>query len=128
MTLEEFHELTNLEERLRMDCSLNAGRLLRSPTVFEDLVKTICTTNCSWALDEKYGHEIWSKSSARKRRTANALSRPPEAMASVDEKFYRNEIHAGYRSPYFVELAEKVASGKLDPASVADIRICRPPS
>src|SRR5439155_24711763 len=25
-----------------------AGRLLRSPTVFEDLVKTICTTNCSW--------------------------------------------------------------------------------
>ena len=30
-----------------------AGRLLRSPTVFEDLVKTICTTNCSWALTDK---------------------------------------------------------------------------
>src|SRR5207247_2252043 len=30
-----------------------AGRLLRSPTVFEDLVKMICTTNCSWALTEK---------------------------------------------------------------------------
>jgi len=29
-----------------------AGRLLRSPTVFEDLVKMICTTNCSWALTE----------------------------------------------------------------------------
>ena len=27
-----------------------AGRLLRSPTVFEDLVKMICTTNCSWSL------------------------------------------------------------------------------
>src|SRR3982750_2348834 len=30
-----------------------AGRLLRSPTVFEDLVKSLCTTNCSWALTEK---------------------------------------------------------------------------
>ena len=27
--------------------------MLRSPTVFEDLVKMICTTNCSWALTEK---------------------------------------------------------------------------
>jgi 3-methyladenine DNA glycosylase/8-oxoguanine DNA glycosylase len=25
-----------------------AGRMLRSPTVFEDVVKTICTTNCAW--------------------------------------------------------------------------------
>jgi 3-methyladenine DNA glycosylase/8-oxoguanine DNA glycosylase len=27
-----------------------AGRMLASPTVFEDVVKTICTTNCSWSL------------------------------------------------------------------------------
>jgi N-glycosylase/DNA lyase len=26
-----------------------AGRMLRSPTVFEDVVKTICTTNCTWS-------------------------------------------------------------------------------
>ena len=26
-----------------------AGRMLRSPTVFEDVVKTICTTNCAWS-------------------------------------------------------------------------------
>src|SRR5262249_27155542 len=26
-----------------------AGRILRSPTVFEDVVKTICTTNCTWS-------------------------------------------------------------------------------
>src|SRR5213075_497888 len=30
-----------------------AGRMLRSPTVFEDVVKTICTTNCSWSLTTK---------------------------------------------------------------------------
>src|SRR6266542_1435134 len=30
-----------------------AGRMLRSPRVFEDLVKMICTTNCAWSLREK---------------------------------------------------------------------------
>src|SRR5262249_57440023 len=33
--------------------SSGAGRLLRAPTIFEDLVKMICTTNCSWALTDK---------------------------------------------------------------------------
>ena len=26
-----------------------AGRILAVPTVFEDLIKTICTTNCAWS-------------------------------------------------------------------------------
>ena len=30
------------------------------------------------------------------------------------EGFFRDTIRAGYRSPYFVELAERVASGELD--------------
>ena len=42
------------ERRGRARCSgaldRGLGRLLRSPTVFEDAVKTLCTTNCSWAL------------------------------------------------------------------------------
>ncbi len=39
----------------------------------------------------------------------------PAAMAAMSEDFYRTEIRAGYRSPYFVELAEAVAVGKIDP-------------
>ena len=37
------------------------------------------------------------------------------AMAAVSSDFYRNEIKAGYRSPYLAELAESVAVGRLDP-------------
>jgi N-glycosylase/DNA lyase len=36
-------------------------------------------------------------------------------MASMPESFYRDQIRAGYRSGYFVELAELVAGGQLDP-------------
>ena len=33
-----------------------AGRMLRAPTVFEDVVKTICTTNTSWSGTRKMTH------------------------------------------------------------------------
>jgi 3-methyladenine DNA glycosylase/8-oxoguanine DNA glycosylase len=33
--------------------TLGAGRMLRAPTVFEDLIKTICTTNCTWSATER---------------------------------------------------------------------------
>ena len=36
-----------------------AGRLLRSPTVFEDLVKMICTTNCSWRSRKRWSRAWW---------------------------------------------------------------------
>ncbi len=112
--LSEFYRLTKKEKRLAWVAELNGGRLLRSPTVFEDLVKTLCTTNCSWALTKNMVTNLVEKLGAEsadgKRAFPNA-----EAMANVGEAFYRDEIRAGYRSPYFAELAEKVASGKLNP-------------
>jgi 3-methyladenine DNA glycosylase/8-oxoguanine DNA glycosylase len=93
-----------------------AGRLLRSPTVFEDLIKTICTTNCFWALTRKMVSNLVEKLGEP---TSNGLRAFPtaEAMAAMPAEFYRDEIKAGYRSPYFVELTEAVAAGKLDPES-----------
>ncbi len=89
-----------------------AGRLLRSPTVFEDLVKTICTTNCSWALTRKMVQGLVNnlgRETADNRRTFPT----PEAMAEAPASFYRDVVRAGYRAPYFKELAERVASGEL---------------
>jgi 3-methyladenine DNA glycosylase/8-oxoguanine DNA glycosylase len=114
--LDEFYELTNLDERLRWVAPSNAGRLLRSPTVFEDLVKTLCTTNCSWSLTRIMTRNLVEK--LGKPAVGGGHTFPTaEALASVGEKFYRDEIKAGYRSPYFVELADAVASGELDPES-----------
>ncbi|MFN0278242.1 MAG: DNA-3-methyladenine glycosylase family protein [Pyrinomonadaceae bacterium] len=133
--LDGLYESITGHERLSWVAEKRAGRLLRSPTVFEDLVKTICTTNCSWSLTkimvtnlvEKLGEpsaagtrasspRVLQAGSLRSGQTRQAFP-TPETMASVTEDFYRTEIKAGYRSPYFVELAEAVASGKLDPQS-----------
>lgn len=112
--LSEFYRLTSKEKRLSWVAQMSAGRLLCSPTVFEDLVKTICTTNCSWSLTKNMTKNLVEKlgaESADGKRTFPTA----EAMANVSVGFYRDEIRAGYRSPYFAELAEKVASGKLNP-------------
>ena len=114
--LEDFYDLTDREDRLKWISNLKAGRLIRSPTVFEDLIKTLCTTNCSWALTKNMVRNLVEN--LGEPATGGGRSFPtPKALASVSEKFYRDEIRAGYRSPYFVEIAEAIAGGKIDPES-----------
>ena len=90
-----------------------AGRLIRSPTVFEDLVKTICTTNCSWALTQKMVQGLVNNL-GREAPDGRKTFPTPEAMAEAPANFYRDVMRAGYRAPYFKELAERVAAGALD--------------
>jgi 3-methyladenine DNA glycosylase/8-oxoguanine DNA glycosylase len=112
--LTRFHAHLKTEERLAWIAEKNVGRLLRSPTVFEDLVKTICTTNCSWSLTKKMIANLVEKLGVETKSGKRAFP-TAEAMAKVSPEFYRDEMRAGYRAPYFAELAEKVAAGKLDP-------------
>ena len=114
--LRDFYKYTRSEKSLAWIGKQNAGRLLRSPTVFEDLVKTICTTNCSWALTKKMTANLVEKLGEKTADGKNAFP-TAERMAGVTADFYKNEIRAGYRAGYFAELAEKVASGKIDPES-----------
>jgi 3-methyladenine DNA glycosylase/8-oxoguanine DNA glycosylase len=93
-----------------------AGRLLRSSTVWEDLVKTICTTNCSWSLTRIMVANLVEKLGEQGKDGRRSFP-TPSAMAEMPESFYRDEIRAGYRSPYFIELARSVASSKTDPES-----------
>jgi N-glycosylase/DNA lyase len=109
---EEFYGRLGTERSLTWIAEAKAGRLLRSPTVWEDLVKTMCTTNCSWGLTKKMVANLVEKLGEN-----GTVFPTVTAMASVDEKFYREEIKAGYRSPYFDELAKSVANGEVDPES-----------
>jgi N-glycosylase/DNA lyase len=111
--LEDFYGAMNGVSDFAWIAQQGAGRLLRSPTVFEDLVKSICTTNCSWALTEKMVTGLVNNlglESGDSRRTFPT----PEAMAGASVEFYREEVRAGYRAPYLKELADRVASGELE--------------
>jgi N-glycosylase/DNA lyase len=96
-----------------------AGRMLRSPTVFEDVVKTICTTNCAWSATERMVGALVEHLGEPSRGSlpAGPLGRAfptPEAMAGAGEEFYRDVVRAGYRGRYLIELAEAVATGAVE--------------
>jgi len=98
---------------LRWALARGAGRLLRSPTVFEDAVKTLCTTNCTWAVTRGIVSRLCQR--LGERAPLGTVTFPtPAAMASRGERFYREEIRAGYRAPYLVALSRSAADGSLD--------------
>jgi 3-methyladenine DNA glycosylase/8-oxoguanine DNA glycosylase len=101
-----------------------AGRMVRSPTVFEEVVRIVCTTNCSWALTtkmitalvERLGDRApGSEADGWRGRTFPT----PRAMASASPRFYRDVVRAGYRGPYLRSLARSVADGMLDLEALA---------
>ena len=111
--LNHFYQITSTEPEFAWIAEQGAGRLLRSPTVFEDLVKMICTTNCSWALTEKMVsnlvNELGTASDDGRKSFPTA-----EVMAQKSTAFYSDRVRSGYRAPYLNELAQRVASRELD--------------
>ncbi len=94
------------------------GRLLRSQTIFEDLVKLILTTNCSWSLTRVMTDSLSKYLGSGE--LGMRLFPTPEAIVSKPESFFRQKIRAGYRSPHLPLLAKMVLEGKLIPESWED--------
>jgi 3-methyladenine DNA glycosylase/8-oxoguanine DNA glycosylase len=116
--LSSFYELAAADPDL-VWAGAGAGRMIRSPTVFEDVVKTICTTNCAWSATERM---VGALVEHLGERASNAPAEgpygrafpTPAAMAAADEGFYRDVMRAGYRGPYLRTLAASVLEGSVD--------------
>jgi 3-methyladenine DNA glycosylase/8-oxoguanine DNA glycosylase len=96
-----------------------AGRMVRSPTVFEDVVKTICTTNTSWGgttrMVNALVQHLGAKAPGAPADSAYGRAFPtPAAMAAAPPSFYKKVAGAGYRGPYLKTLAVDVARGRVD--------------
>jgi N-glycosylase/DNA lyase len=116
--LSAFYALAAADPDLAWACA-GAGRMLRSPTVFEDVVKTMCTTNCAWSATERMVGALVEHLGAP------APGAPPggpagrafpsaERMAEAEAGFYRDVARAGYRGPRLRALAVAVAAGELE--------------
>lgn len=96
-----------------------AGRMLRSPTVFEDLVKMLCTTNCSWNLTRAMVGRLVERAGAPGPLGTRAFP-TAEALAARPVRFFRETVRAGYRAPWIRQIARDVAAGRLDVESWRD--------
>ncbi|MBV8431488.1 MAG: DNA-3-methyladenine glycosylase 2 family protein [Solirubrobacterales bacterium] len=122
LRLEE--DLSGFYARAASDTALSwvtsgAGRMLRSQTVFEDVVKTICTTNTSWSATVRMTDGIVSGLGLAAPDGRHAFP-SPATMAAAPDSFYAEVARAGYRGAYLRRLATDVAEGRLDLEELAD--------
>jgi len=118
MDFSDFYVASSHEPKLARAKKQALGRVLRSPTLFEDVIKTVFTTNTLWAatrnmtrkLVDEFGEPLSSTE-----RDAGAKAFPtPEAIAASDPDYIKEKIRVGYRAPAIYDLAVRVASGKYD--------------
>ncbi len=107
------------EPSLRWAGERGAGRLLRGSSVFEDLLKLLFTTNCSWAATRKMSERLVAALGAPAPSGARAF--PAAARcAAQSAQFWRDEVRVGYRATACQQLAEAFASGALSETQFND--------
>ena len=128
MDFSRFYAVARREPKLARAKKRALGRVLRSPTLFEDVIKTILTTNTLWTatknmtrkLVDEYGDFSTAPSGKRRPLSAqrdlyNAKAFPtPEAIAASSPEVLKEKIRVGYRASAIHNLAVRVASGRLD--------------
>ncbi len=97
-----------------------AGRFFRSATAFEDVIKTVCTTNCAFSATIRMTDALVRDLGEPVGRTGRRLFPTPAAMAAAPEAWYRDVARAGYRGASLRAIAERVASGTLDFEALAE--------
>ena len=131
MSFSSFYSALRGEPKLARAKKLSLGRLLRAPTLFEDVIKTILTTNTLWTttrnmsrklvdefgqhLDRELSNPEGSSMGVSKPEAPNNKAFPtPEAIAASNPDYIKEKIRVGYRAPAIHQLAVRVASGQLN--------------
>jgi 3-methyladenine DNA glycosylase/8-oxoguanine DNA glycosylase len=91
-----------------------AGRILASPTVFEDVIKTICTTNCAWSGTIRMTQALAD--------LGEGAFPEAERLAATPESWFREVARMGYRGAYVRAIATDIARGELDLESLRSDR------
>lgn len=97
------------EPELSRALARGGGRMLRAPTIFEDAVKMLLTTNCTWAATRGMVVRLIALAGAG----GKAFPTPAEVARFSSAKLERF-VRCGYRAPSLALFARRVASGRLD--------------
>lgn len=101
MNLSSFHEL-HAEAKRR-----SFGRTYRSPTLFEDMIKTLTNCNITWKRTMQMNHLLCV-------HIGNGAFPTAEELSTVSPEHLKNTCKVGYRASWIIDLAQSVQSGALD--------------
>ncbi len=110
-----FYEAARREPKLAQAEALARGRVLRSPTVFEDVIKTILTTNTLWGATKNMTRKLVNEFGTPHAGEIEKRAFPsPASVAAGSPEILKEKVRVGYRAPAIHQLAVRVAGGELD--------------
>jgi N-glycosylase/DNA lyase len=113
-SLAEFHRICVAHPALARAAEEGRGRMLRSPTVWEDLCKTLATTCTTWERTRTMVSALCRTWGERPTQDAPPAFPTPAALALAPVAELRRAGGLGYRARYLQAVATLAASGALD--------------
>jgi N-glycosylase/DNA lyase len=112
--LSAFDAALSGDAALRRALRRGGGRMLRAPSAFEDAVKMLLTTNCSWEATRGMVVRLIELASP------DGSFPRAEEVARFSPATLRARVRCGYRARALSRLARRVASGRLELSSWED--------
>jgi N-glycosylase/DNA lyase len=113
--LSGFHALCRRTPRLRWVARGGYGRFLRGGDLFEDALKTLLTTNCTWSQTVAMTARLVAACGVPTPDGAARAFPTPEAVLAAGAAGLDRDVRLGYRTRGALELAERAARGDLEP-------------
>ncbi len=103
----EFYGLCRKNGKPWKEMASGKGRLLRSPDLFEDMVKVICTTNIQWGGTRRMVAEVVASYGKPFPQNPEWKAFPrPEAITADSYETFQSKTRLGYRAPFIYKLAQ----------------------
>ncbi|MEX2387588.1 MAG: hypothetical protein WD534_06905 [Phycisphaeraceae bacterium] len=100
-----FHALCRQEHDLRFVAEQRCGGMLRGPTAFEDLIKTLCTVNCDWRNTKNMCQRLCA--------VHQGAFPSPTDILRMGKKGLRTQARVGFRAEPILTIARLTHAGKL---------------
>jgi len=102
----EFYGLCRKHGKPWSQMASGKGRMLRSPDLFEDMVKVILTTNVQWGGTRRMAAELVQAYGRSYPAEPDLKAFPiPQAIAGDSLEALQNKTRLGYRAPFIHQLA-----------------------
>jgi 3-methyladenine DNA glycosylase/8-oxoguanine DNA glycosylase len=109
-----FYQLADHEPRLAHCRSQAQGRLLRSTSLFEDVVKVMATTNIQWGGTRRLVQRLVTAFGQTLTADETWRAFPTAAHIAASDETTLRQLGWGYRSPYLLKLARGVMASEYD--------------
>ncbi len=110
LDLSSFYRVCRRDPALRQVRRHGMGRLMRCETVYEDVFKSICSTNVQWNQAVKMVHAVANLGPAI---AGTAYHQFPDAgtVRQAGEAYLLQHARVGYRSRYLLALCDRILAG-----------------